>query len=163
MAARPRWPDGPVDQIVGVMDRAFDPAFGEAWSRRQIEDALLLGTCRYALGDESGAIGETVAAPAAGFYLSRTVLDEAELLLIAVEPSSRGRGLGAALLTHFMQSAREGGARRAFLEMRRGNPAGALYEAHGFRVIGERRAYYRGRDGMRHDAVSYERLFSENN
>jgi ribosomal-protein-alanine N-acetyltransferase len=163
MAAQPRWPDGPVDQIVAVMERAFDPAFGEAWSRRQVEDALLLGTCRFALGDADGAIGETLAAPAVGFYLARTVLDEAELLLIAVDPSLRGRGLGTALLAHFADGARKRGARRAFLEMRRGNPAGALYEAHGFRAIGERRSYYRSRDGTRHDAVSYERLFPENN
>jgi ribosomal-protein-alanine N-acetyltransferase len=76
MAALPRWPEGPVERIVAVMERAFDPEFGEAWTRRQVEDALLLGTCRYALIDADGAIGETVTAPPVGFYLARTVLDE---------------------------------------------------------------------------------------
>ena len=142
------------------MERAFDPAFGEAWSRRQVEDALLLGTCRFALIDAEGAIGQAAIGPAAGFYLARIVADEAELLLIAVDPERRGRGLGAALLAHFAQASEEAGARRAFLEMRRENPAGQLYEEHGFCQVGVRPAYYRGKDGNRHDAISYERIFA---
>ena len=159
MAALPTFADGPVERIMAVMDRAFDPAFGEAWTRRQVEDALLLGTCRYALIDADGAIGEDPGMPTAGFYLARSVLDETELLLLAVDPAQRGRGLGGALLAHFIDAARTGGARRAFLEMRCGNPAGRLYEAQAFRKIGERPAYYRSRGGARHDAVSYERAF----
>ena len=151
--------DGPVERIMAVMERAFDPAFGEAWTRRQVEDALLLGTCRYALIGADGAIGDYPDAPTAGFYLARAVLDETELLLLAVDPERRRRGLGAALLVHFADAARAGGARRAFLEMRHGNPAARLYEAQGFRKIGERPAYYRSRDGARHDAISYERVF----
>ena len=34
---------------MAVMNAAFDPAFGEAWNRRQVEDALLLGQSHYAL------------------------------------------------------------------------------------------------------------------
>ena len=161
MAALPTFADGPVERIMTVMERAFDPAFGEAWTRRQVEDALLLGTCRFALIGPAGAPGDDPDGPATGFYLARAVLDETELLLLAVEPAQRGRGLGAALLGHFIAAARAGGARRAFLEMRRGNPAAALYEGNGFRKIGERPAYYRSRDGARHDAVSYERLFDD--
>ena len=32
-----------VDQIMAVMALAFEPAWGEQWSRRQVEDALLIG------------------------------------------------------------------------------------------------------------------------
>ena len=31
-----------VDQIMAIMEAAFDPQWGEAWNRRQVEDALLL-------------------------------------------------------------------------------------------------------------------------
>ena len=38
-----------IDRIMAVMAAAFDPAFGEAWNRRQLEDALLVGNCHYLL------------------------------------------------------------------------------------------------------------------
>ena len=156
MAAR-AWPAAdPVDAIMDVMAHAFDPAFGEAWNRRQVSDALVLGTCRHRLIAADGSIGEHIAGEPAGFYLARSVLDEEELLLFAVAPKFRGRRLGVRLLEDFLDTARRGGARRVFLEMRRGNSAGALYEQYGFRVTGERPAYYRGSDGRRYDAISYE-------
>jgi ribosomal-protein-alanine N-acetyltransferase len=156
MAAAALFPPDPVDAIMAIMARAFDPRWGEAWNRRQVSDALLLGTCRYALIDPDGHHADEAIAFAAGFFLSRGVLDEEELLLLAVDPTERGKGLGAALLERFVSEARARGARRLFLEMRRGNPAAALYEAHGFRAVGVRPAYYRGDDGTRVDAISFE-------
>ena len=156
MAAAPYAPDDPVDAIMGVMAAAFEPAYGEAWNRRQVSDALLLGTCRHALIGADGTVAQEVRDPG-GFYLSRGALDEEELLLLAVSPALRGKGLGRVLLDHFCATAAMRGAERAFLEMRRGNPAGRLYEANGFQVVGVRPAYYRGSDGARHDAVSYQK------
>lgn len=155
MAAR-AWPEfDPLDAIMAVMESAFDPAYGEAWNRRQVSDALLLGTCRHMLIAPDGTIGEFVE-EAAGFYLARSVLDEEELLLFAVAPQFRGRGLGAALIERLLSSARARGIRRVFLEMRRSNTAAALYEKFGFRPVGERPSYYRGSDGRGLDAISYE-------
>ena len=155
MAAR-AWPESdPVDAIMAVMERAFDPAFGEAWNRRQVADALVLGTCRHMLIALDGTIGEFVD-EAAGFYLARSVIDEEELLLFAVAPQFRGRGLGTALFEQFLSSARARGIKRLFLEMRRSNTAAALYENFGFRPVGERPSYYRGSDGRSLDAISYE-------
>ncbi|HUQ13789.1 MAG TPA: hypothetical protein VM055_05885, partial [Novosphingobium sp.] len=54
MAAAAPFPPDPIDAIMAIMARAFDPRWGEAWSRRQVSDALLLGTCRYALVDAQG-------------------------------------------------------------------------------------------------------------
>lgn len=157
MAAAPSLPDDPVDAIMAVMARAFDPRHGEAWNRRQVSDALVLGTCHYALIDPAGTIADHIEGGAAGFFLSRAVLDEEELLLIGVDPAFRGKGFGAALLERFVADARARGSRRLFLEMRRGNPAAALYEARGFRAVGMRPAYYRGQDGARIDALSFAR------
>ncbi|QGN56482.1 GNAT family N-acetyltransferase [Novosphingobium sp. Gsoil 351] len=146
---------------MGVMSRAFDPQFGEAWNRRQVADALILGTCRYALIGADGAIvedGEAPVAPAFGFFLARHVLDDEELLLFAVERDHRRRGLGGKLLDHFCRSSADNGVSRIFLEMRAGNPAARLYESRGFQLVGKRPAYYRGADGTNRDALTYQRL-----
>ncbi len=147
-------PADDLDRIMGVMATAFDPAFGEAWSRRQVEDSLLLGSTHYRLCDTTGdPPGEGAAA--CGFSLSRTGFGEEELLLFAIAPDHRGRGLGAQLLARFLADARERGAQRALLEMRRGNPAEALYRAQGFAPIGLRPNYYRTTSGTRIDAITF--------
>lgn len=143
-----------LDRILGVMATAFDPAYGEAWTRRQVEDALLVGDCHYGLIAASGA-QPAPAEAAAGFFLSRHGFEEEELLLLGVVPQARRQGLGRALLTRFAAGARERGARRLLLEMRRGNSAEALYTGFGFAQIGERRNYYRGPGGERFDAITF--------
>lgn len=143
-----------VDQIMSIMAAAFDPAYGEAWTRRQVEDALLLGNCHAYLASAAGhAAGEDEAV--AGFSLSRTGFEEEELLLFAVLPEFRREGIGQAILLALAEAARRRGAMRLLLEMRRGNPAESLYRAFGFTVIGERRDYYRTPDGSRIDAITY--------
>lgn len=143
-----------IDRIMAVMGAAFDPAFGEAWSRRQVEDALAIYGTHYLLAGENGEV-PAEEAPAAGFALSRNVVDEEELLLIAVRPELRGRGIGGALLAGFVAAARERGAARLFLEMREGNPAESLYRRHGFDSIGRRRNYYRRGNGPALDAITF--------
>src|SRR5687768_8873274 len=131
-----------LDRIMAVMEAAFDPAFGEAWTRRQVGDALVLPNTHYLLAGQDGqALGE--GEEAVGFVLSRGALDEEELLLIAVDPRFRGRGVGGVLMERFIAAARARRAVRQFLEMREGNPAESLYLRHGFVTIGRRKAYYR--------------------
>ena len=143
-----------LDRIMAVMDAAFDPAYGEAWTRRQVSEALTVSGTHYVLiGSDGSEPAES--ASAAGFALSRGVLDEEELLLFAVCPQHRGRGLGVRLLTRVIDDARNRGARRLFLEMREGNAAEVLYRRHGFSSIARRRHYYRrGADGP-HDAITF--------
>jgi [ribosomal protein S18]-alanine N-acetyltransferase len=60
-----------IDRIMSVIFAAFDPTFGEAWTRRQVEDALLVGNCHYFLVGgtcQPAEAGEQVV----GFSLSRT-------------------------------------------------------------------------------------------
>jgi len=145
-----------LDGIMAVMETAFDPVHGEAWNRRQVGDALTLPHTHFVLVDQTGHAPDD-AANAAGFAMSRQVLDEEELLLIAVAPWARGRGLGHALLRQFIATATARGSTRLFLEMRAGNPAELLYLAHGFVPVGRRANYYRsGRNGPC-DAITYSR------
>ncbi len=143
-----------VDRIMAVMATAFDPAFGEAWTRRQIEDALVVGNCHYMLAGPGGGTPEPDE-PTAGFCLSRKGYEEEELLLFAVDPAWRHRGIGRNMLQLFADTARQRGAQRLFLEMRKGNPAVHLYRQFGFKPVGERPNYYRTPDGSRIDAITF--------
>ena len=143
-----------VDRIMAVMEAAFDPAYGEAWTRRQVADALLVPGTHYLLiaADMSEPLEDS---PSVGFALTRGVLDEEELLLIAVLPELRGRGVGGTLLRRVIAEARARGASRLFLEMREGNPAESLYRRHGFTPVGRRRNYYRRGNGGALDAITF--------
>jgi ribosomal-protein-alanine N-acetyltransferase len=145
-----------IDRIMAVMEAAFDPAFGEAWNRRQVSDALVLPNTHYLLAGADGSEPRETE-PAAGFVMSRGALDEEELLLIAVGPRYRGRGVGTALMERFIAEAEARGATRLFLEMRDGNPADSLYRRAGFEPIGRRRNYYRGAATGPLDAITYAR------
>jgi ribosomal-protein-alanine N-acetyltransferase len=73
----------------------------------------------------------------------RLVLDEMQVMSVAVSPGHRRRGLARWLLAFAMSRAARAGSRRALLELRAGNrEALALYESLGFGRLGVRRAYY---------------------
>ena len=78
-----------------------------------------------------------------GILIGRVVLDEAELLTLAVASEARRQGLGAALTTDFAEAAQRLGAVTAFLEVASDNaPAQALYQRQGWVEAGRRRNYY---------------------
>jgi ribosomal-protein-alanine N-acetyltransferase len=135
-----------LDDVMRIMGQAFRPCFGEGWTRSQCAGILPMTGVALTIAEDEGI--------AVGFSLSRAVADEAELLLIAVDPDRQGHGAGNLLLRHFISTARSGGASRMHLEVRDGNPAVALYRGSGFLPAGRRRNYYKGPDGERYDAVT---------
>jgi [ribosomal protein S18]-alanine N-acetyltransferase len=141
-----------IGAVEAIMGQAFDPRFGEAWTRGQCLGVL-------AMPGVALLLAELDRAPA-GFAMVRRVLDEAELLLLAVAPVARRRGVGGALLRAAMADAAAAGAGCMHLEVRANNPAARLYATEGFAKAGERRGYYRGRDGEVHDAHTYRRALS---
>ena len=146
----------PVDRIMEVMKLAFEADWGEAWNRRQVSDALLLGNCRCLLiGGDLLPPGDD--APTAGFLLSRQADDEEELLLVAVRPELRCRGIATALIERFAAEAETRGVRRLFLEMREGNPAEKLYLELGFAPVGRRLNYYNRGKIKGIDAITFAR------
>lgn len=146
-----------VDRIMAVMDQAFDPLWGEAWNRRQIEGSLALPTTHYRLLD---SVGQQPAdgAHAAAFAMVRAAPGEEEVLLIGVAPEARRRGLGTQMIEILSEDARARGAERLFLEMRENNPAQALYLACGFEAIGRRKEYYKTGQGNRIDAITFAKI-----
>lgn len=143
--------DRHLDALMQIMHVSFDPAWGEAWNRMQLASALALdgAFARRALDSANQPTG---------FTLSRFVLDEAELLLVAVAPHARGQGLGSALLAQALKDSRNRGAGRMFLEVRENNQAArSLYHSAGFFDIGKRPDYYSGKDGKRFPAITMQR------
>jgi ribosomal-protein-alanine N-acetyltransferase len=89
-----------------------------------------------------------------GFALVRGVLDEMEIILIAIDPDHRQRGLGGRLLDSVLAAARETGVASVFLEQASPNLAARhLYVSRGFAEVGRRRDYYHGRAGDVADAL----------
>ena len=136
-----------LDDVVAIMDAAFDDRFGEAWTRSQCAGILpmpgvFLTMARIPSGE------------AIGFALQRIVAGDGELLLLAVDPKQRRRGVGQSLLQNFIDLARDEGTARVHLEVRDGNPAVDMYRVIGFRTVGRRRKYYHGRTGGQFDALT---------
>ena len=138
-----------IDLLMQVMDNAFDPLFGEAWNAGQCLGILSLPDVWLTFAES----GERTL----GFALSRLLMDEAELLLLAVDPDARGHGVGRTLIERTAKIAAEKGAHRLLLEVRDGNQALDLYQDAGFGEIGRRRDYYRGLDGTTRDALTLAR------
>ena len=139
-----------VAAVEALMAAAFDPRYGEAWTRSQCLGVLAMPGVQLLLAYDDDA--------PAGFSLTRAVIDEAELLLLAVAPARRRRGLGAALLRAVLADCAAAGVGKIHLEVRAGNPAVRLYRSSHFEKVGERRGYYRGAGGEPHDAHTYSRL-----
>ncbi|HEU4810111.1 MAG TPA: ribosomal protein S18-alanine N-acetyltransferase [Sphingomicrobium sp.] len=137
-----------LDSVMQVMGSAFPDRYGEAWTRSQCAGILPMAGVRLILARDSD--GKIV-----GFSLYRTVVDDAELLLLAVRPEVQGQGIGRGLLRHFIDDSRTSGATRIHLEVRDGNPAVRVYKAAGFEEANRRRNYYRGRGGRQYDALTF--------
>lgn len=136
-----------MDAVMAIMGHAFEPNYGEGWTRSQCAGILPMSGVSLRLAERrDGAVS--------GFALMRAIADEAELLLIAVDPAAQHNGFGAALVSDFIALATTRGARRLHLEVRDGNAAISLYEQAGFSLVGRRLNYYRGRDGVNHDALT---------
>lgn len=140
---------GDLNAVMRVMETAFDPAFGEAWSAAQLLTLFALPSARVCVAWD----GEQ----ACGFYAARVAGPESELLLLAVAPAWRGRKVGKRLMADWQCWAQQAGAQDYFLEMRADNDAVHLYAAAGFSECGRRPGYYRGRDGTMRDAITMRR------
>ncbi|MDP8919934.1 MAG: GNAT family N-acetyltransferase [Pseudomonadota bacterium] len=124
-------------------------AFARPWSTLDFERLIA----------ERGVIADGLflgrAGKPAGFVLSRIVLDEAEILTVAIAPEARGKGHARPLLVHHLDALSRRGVTRVHLEVEEGNgPAIALYRRLGFQETGRREGYYQKADGTRVSALT---------
>lgn len=133
-----------VPALVEIERRSFTHPWTEANFREAVADPSRVSTVVL-----RGAWGRPPTVIA--YCVFQVVADEMHILDLAVDSGHRRQGRARWLLAYALDHARRRGAARAFLEVRRSNqPALALYESLGFRVLAERRQYYRepGEDAL---------------
>ena len=122
------------------------------WNQAQWLDSLLEHVC---LGVESQ--GQLL-----GFVVVMPLPDDAELLLIAVQPEQQGQGLGKMLLRALLNELQGEQRERLLLEVRESNSrARNFYSAAGFQEMGRRKNYYPAQVG-REDALLYALNLKDN-
>ena len=109
--------------------------FKEPWKEEMFSALLSLPFQHGFIAEEEGQV--------CGYCSISVVMDEMEILNIAVDLPFRGQGLGASILRHAIEQGKILGAAVCFLEVRVSNqPAIALYEKFGFEKFGVRKKYY---------------------
>lgn len=150
---------GPVDQTrrilvpdmsdIGRLAEIHAGAFARPWDTAEFDTFLTDDAVRI----DALFLGRH-AAPA-GFVVARCVLDEAEILSVALAREVRRRGHSRPLLAYHLQHLAHRGVRHVHLEVEQGNlPALALYRGLNFVETGKRADYYARPDGTRADALS---------
>jgi [ribosomal protein S18]-alanine N-acetyltransferase len=113
------------------------------WNKQQFQESLASYQCT--VYEQANQV--------VGFCILQPVLDEANLLLMAIHPSQQGKGLGYKLLDQSIQQLKNNPI-QIFLEVRESNTAAIrLYEKTGFHQIDVRKNYYPNPDGSREHAV----------
>ncbi len=121
-------------QALDALERA---AFSDPWTAAQLAQTLRQDSTISLVIEE--AAGRLVA-----YAFGRVLMDEAEILTLAVHPSQRRGGLGRRLLEGVLAAMAIRGIRFVWLEVRVSNEAArALYTEAGFIASGVRRSYYR--------------------
>ena len=121
-----------VAQVAALEKQCFSDPWSENSVASELEDPLSL----WLIAEGDGAV--------CGYVGSQTVLDETDMMNIAVHPDCRRKGIAAALITELVSRLKARGSRVLRLEVRESNfSAIALYEALGFTQLGLRKNYYR--------------------
>ena len=109
--------------------------FSDPWSENSIASELCNPLSMWLVAETDGIV--------VGYVGSQTVMDETDMMNIAVHPDCRRQGIAAALVNALVASLQDMGSRSLTLEVRASNaPARALYDMLGFQQVGLRRNYY---------------------
>ena len=91
-----------------------------------------------------------------GYLMANIIIDESELLRVAVSSELQRQGIGRRLIEEYFEYIRYS-CKRSLLEVRQSNMrARRLYEACGYTDISRREAYY---NAPTEDAIIYEKSF----
>ena len=109
--------------------------FSEPWSLDSIKQEVENPVASYFVAEQDGKI--------VGYSGLWHVLDEGEIINIAVSKQVRRQGIGALLLDKLLEEARQYALTVIRLEVRKSNEAAqSLYERYGFKAIAVRKGYY---------------------
>ncbi|HNX99921.1 MAG TPA: ribosomal protein S18-alanine N-acetyltransferase [Oscillospiraceae bacterium] len=136
-----------IDADAGLLpgiERIEQECFSVPWTMAQLTGQLPDGEHLFlAAVDEAGAV--------AGYVGAQLAADEGYISNVAVSPAYRRLGVGGALIDALKERASARTLAFLTLEVRETNAAArALYEKHGFTVVGRRKNYY---EKPREDAI----------
>jgi [ribosomal protein S18]-alanine N-acetyltransferase len=136
--------EGDLEQVVAIEEKSFS----RPWTPEQFRDEL---RSPYAFP----RVAVTPSGGVAGYLCPSLLLDEGEILDVAVSGEFRGKGIGRLLVLDALEFFRERGALRVYLEVRVSNQAAiSLYRSLGFRDAGCRKRYYEnGEDALLMDII----------
>ena len=130
-----------LDEVLRVENRAY----ALPWSRANFIDALHSGYQAQMLMADGYLLG---------YFVAMKGVDEVHLLNITVAPEFQRQGWSRLLLDALTIWSRGQSAEWLWLEVRVGNARAIhVYEAHGYRRVGLRKAYYPAGLGQREDAI----------
>lgn len=110
--------------------------FSDPWSEKSIASELDNPISLWLVAMD----GENLA----GYIGSQSVLGEADMMNVAVDPRYRRKGIGQKLITNLIAALQDRGVGSLTLEVRVSNTGAiALYQKLGFAEKGRRRNYYR--------------------
>ena len=110
--------------------------FQDPWSERSIASELENPLSLWLVAMEEDRL--------LGYVGSQTVLDETDMMNVAVDPTARRQGVARALIQELTAQLKQRGSRKLSLEVRASNlGAIRLYESLGFVRLGCRPGYYR--------------------
>ena len=122
------------ERMLGDIEAIEKLCFDPPWTVEQLRSQMS-GHHIFLAAVENGTV--------LGYVGLEHVLDEGYISNIAVAPEARRRGIADMLLDELGSRARGLGLSFVTLEVRDSNhPARALYEKHGFSVVGRRKNYY---------------------
>ena len=127
--------------------------FPDPWSRNMLAEELDNDLSAFLVAlDDGGKV--------TGYAGLQVILDEGNILNVAVRPEYRRQGIAGKLLEVFLNFAQAHQLRFLTLEVRASNEAArGLYEKYGFQQAGLRPGYYQH---PREDAVIMTREFPQN-
>lgn len=120
-----------IDQLAELEQRCFS----DPWSRESLAEELSNPLSVYYILEREGQV--------LGYIGTRMVLDECEIVNVAVRPEERRQHIASRLLDWLLEDAEKRGILHFYLEVRESNlPAQRCYQTKGFSVIGRRKQYY---------------------
>jgi ribosomal-protein-alanine N-acetyltransferase len=110
--------------------------FSDPWSENSVASELKNPLSCWLVAEEDGKV--------AGYVGSQTVIDESDMMNVAIHPDHRRKGIAEALVVELVEALKKRESHCLTLEVRASNePAKALYEKLGFTQVGLRKNYYR--------------------
>ncbi len=122
---------------VMVLAALHQTSFDKPWTAREFDQMLNHP-------DTIGLIALNRLDTPMGFILVRSIVDEAEILTLCVDPQYRARKIATRILNSVITMYKSQEIKRIFLEVAEDNPAAiGVYHRCGFEKAGQRPGYYR--------------------